>query len=497
MTKERVMKKIYMFYIAVIVWVVAGCYEDKGNYDYKTMPKVTVNGIESSYDVYVGAPFVITPEVVWEHGEPAHLTYAWRVNDVVISEEKNLDVTVGGVPVKAGLYAEYTIKDEDTGIEYILPFKVSVFSTFYSGWMLLADGGSKSELSYIRDDGEAFVDVYKTINGSDLPGGAYAMNEHWLPWSNEIGQVFIACQDGPDYSVELDGNSFEKMVATMDEFVGDVPAGFKPMSMNCVANYDYLVSNGKLYVRYIEATFDALYQDGLFPNFPYPGDYELAGWSTRGNLVFSNDVIYFDKATSSYLLARGGELSRFDYTNDSKQVFNPSDMGKTVLGGGPISSATPTDEYLTILKENEGSRAFVQKFQFGGWGAKKYTSQAEVEFPDPSIINEGTKFAVCQNRPYVYIASGQVLYVYNHKDNTLKPLRSDFGRGIREIAVCPTNYERLGIVLENASDATKSDFMELDVSVVGGGKTIEGKEHIGKFGVVVDMIYKIGSQWDI
>ena len=140
----------------------------------------------------------------------------------------------------------------------------------------------------------------------------------------------------------------------------------------------------------------------------------------------------------------------------------------------PISTENPTDEFLTVLKSNSENKAYVQKFRFSGWNAKTYRSISEVEFPDPSIINENTKFAVCQNRPYVYIASGNVLYVYNHKDNTVKPLRSDFGRTIRDIAVCPTNYERLGIALENADDTSKSDFMVLDVSVVGDGKTLEG-----------------------
>ena len=97
----------------------------------------------------------------------------------------------------------------------------------------------------------------------------------------------------------------------------------------------------------------------------------------------------------------------------------------------------------------------------------------------------------------MYIASGNVLYVYNHKDNSLKPLRSDFGRKILDIACCPTNFERLGVVLVNAGDASKSDFMELDVSVVGGGKTVEGMEHLGKFGPVVDIVYKVGNQWDV
>ena len=103
---------------------------------------------------------------------------------------------------------------------------------------------------------------------------------------------------------------------------------------------------------------------------------------------------------------------------------------------------------------------------------------------------------LCQNRPYVYIASGNTLYVYNHKDNTVKTLRDDFGRPIRDIAVCPTNYERLGIVLENAEDPGMSDFMVLDVSVVAGGKVVDGMEFYGRFGKVVDLKYKIGYQWD-
>ena len=88
------------------------------------------------------------------------------------------------------------------------------------------------------------------------------------------------------------------------------------------------------------------------------------------------------------------------------------------------------------------------------------------------------------------------MYVYNHEDNLVSPLR-DFTTGIREIALCPTNFERLAIAVENADDPSKSDFMILDVSVVGKGKLIEGTEVKGKCGRVVDIIYKIGDQADV
>ena len=28
-------------------------------------------------------------------------------------------------------------------------------------------------------------------------------------------------------------------------------------------------------------------------------------------------------------------------------------------------------------------------------------------------------------------------------------------------------------------------------------KTVEGMEHLGKFGPVVDIVYKVGNQWDV
>ena len=56
--------------------------------------------------------------------------------------------------------------------------------------MLLADKGNVSELSYVRDDGELYADIYKSVNGTDLAGGACALMEHWLPTSEEIGQIF-------------------------------------------------------------------------------------------------------------------------------------------------------------------------------------------------------------------------------------------------------------------------------------------------------------------
>ena len=493
------MKKSILFLILMIGWLIEGCYEDKGHYNYTQISGPVVTGIEKFYTVYDGGNFDIHPTITWTHGELENYTCSWKVDGIEVSNKSELTEEVKSLPVKANMYSEFTITDEDTGVEYITQFRVTVSSVYERGWLLLADQGTTSMLSLVRNDKTVYEDVYRLANDADLAGGAVGLYEHWTPWSEEVGQVFVACQNGPEYSVELDGNTFSKMVATKDEFVGDVPKDFKPMRMNCVTNYDYLISNGKLYVRNIQASYDALYQDGLFPNFPYPGDepYELSQWTARGNLLFSNEVLAFDKLSSSYMVFRNGSLSKFSNDYTEEPFFNPSNMNKTVLDGAAVATESPQDDYLVFLKSNTDNTIYVQKFLFYGWRSpKSFYSRGEVEFPEPGIINENTKFAFCQNRPYVYIASGNTLYVYNHQDNAVRVLRDDFGRPIRDIAVCPTNYERLGIVLENAEDPGMSDFMVLDVSVVAGGKVVDGMEFYGRFGKVVDLKYKIGYQWD-
>lgn len=493
------MKKSILFLILMIGWLIEGCYEDKGHYNYTQISGPVVTGIEKFYTVYDGGNFDIHPTITWTHGELENYTCSWKVDGIEVSNKSELTEEVKSLPVKANMYSEFTITDEDTGVEYITQFRVTVSSVYERGWLLLADQGTTSMLSLVRNDKTVYEDVYRLANDADLAGGAVGLYEHWTPWSEEVGQVFVACQNGPEYSVELDGSSLKKMVATKEEFVGGMPADFKPMSMNCIANYDCLVSNGKLYVRHVEASSSAMYQDGLFPNFPYQGDepYELSQWTARGNLLFSNEVLAFDKLSSSYMVFRNGSLSKFSNDYTEEPFFNPSNMNKTVLDGAAVDTESPQDDYLVFLKSNTDNTIYVQKFLFYGWRSpKSFYSRGEVEFPEPGIINENTKFAFCQNRPYVYIASGNTLYVYNHQDNAVRVLRDDFGRPIWDIAVCPTNYERLGIVLENAEDPGMSDFMVLDVSVVAGGKVVDGMEFYGRFGKVVDLKYKIGYQWD-
>lgn len=494
------MKKLLINICLLLLTVgLSCCYKDKGNYDYSSLPRPVISGIPETCTAYVNTQLQIPVTLEWPDGELKDVSYEWRVNNKVISTEKDLDIIVT-LDVKPGQCADFSVIDNESGVRTMKTFVMNVTTELAAGWFVLSNESDYSNLSFIREgDGLLYNNIYETANGEKLTKGVTVIKEHWLPWSEATGEVFIGLPHGPNYSLDLDGNSLKRIVYTKDEFLEGMPDNFAPTNMECVMNWDYLFSNGKLYKRYVERGSDANYNEGKFVRMPEPGDYELSNLTLRGNLVFSTDIIAFDLKTKSYKLIRNGEMQDFNYKDDSGKKFNPNNMGKTLIAGGVTSTDTPTDKFITILKGDDGNY-YVHNFKFSGWGKKMYTSENEREFPEPSLIKEDTKWAICKDRPYVYFTSGNDIYVYNYstEGNTVKKLGScHFDRPIKAIALYPIGYELLAVAVENSSDSSKSDFMLLNVSVVGDGAIVEGSKKEAVFGDVSMIVYKAGNQWTL
>lgn len=490
------MKSRFYIITLLIIFGFTSCYEDKGNYNYDTLTTVKIEGIPDPCNAFSGTNLKIPVNITYENGELTDVSYEWRVEGKVISTDKDLDILVN-FETKPGQYADFSVIDNKTGIRTIKTFTMNVTTEFSKGWLILSDNIDHSELSFIRYDGELYQNIYEKLNNEQLSPGAVCIKEHWLPWSGVNGEIFIGIPNGPNYSVEIDGNSLMRMVYSKDEFLEGKPDNFAPVNFDAVMNWDYMISNKKLYTRYVRSGLDAKYHEGRFVRLPVPGTYELSNITLRGNVVFSNDIIAFDNLSKSYKLIRNGEMDNFNYDNDPNKKFKPFNMGKTLLAGGAISVATPTDNFITILKGDD-NQYYVQKFKFSGWSNKSYTSLEELIFPNPELITQDTHWAICQNRPYVYFNSGNKLYAYNHTSNTIKELKGTTFKGnIRTIAINPTNYEELAIAVENPEQTNKCDFMLLNVSVVEDGKIIEGSLKEDILGNITNITYKVGSQWDI
>ena len=490
------MKNIYRILLFLAVLSLSSCYKDEGNYDYREMPKVTINGIPEKCEAFIGSNLKVPVEIVYENGAYEDVSYEWRLQGKVISTEKDLDVMVN-FEAKPNQYADFSVIDNATGLRTIKIFTMDVSTEFSKGWMILSNESDHSELSYIRPDGRLYDNIYEKLNGEKLSANAVQIKEHWLPWSDKTGEIFIGAPEGPNHAVELDGNTFKRMVYSKDEFLEGAPDNFAPVSFEAVGGWDYMFSNKKLYTRYIKDPFDANYHTGKFVRLPVPGDYELLPFTFKGNVMFSYEIFAFDALHKSYKVISDGVISDFNTSYDSEKAFNPTNMNKTLLTAGAISVESPVDIFVSMLKGDDG-KIYMQKFKFSGWSNKTFRSMEEKEFPNPELVKEDTQWAICMGRPYVYFNSGNKLYVYNHQANTVKELQgTKFDGKIKAIAICPTDPEELAVASVNKNDASRCDFMLLNVGVVQDGAMKPGTLKEAAFGNVRNITYKVGLQFDI
>lgn len=274
------MNKIYILLLALLV--MAGCYKDKGNYDYKTMYAIEIDGIDENkkYELWFGEPFTMPEPIIrFTDSTQAHddLSYQWKLDTFVVSTEKCLNVTFGIEPQGWNdIFGAFIVKDERTGISYSQRFRVTLLSNFTNGWMWMTENQGKAELNMLASSKKFFQNVYTAVNNRELGPKAYGVVEHFDAGLNANGVLVMAGGPGSDGPVELDWSNLRKEVWTGEEFVGgSLPEDLQEIKAACfIKNYSCLVSgSGKLYVRYSPGGY--LYQD-RYPDFPFYGDYKLS-----------------------------------------------------------------------------------------------------------------------------------------------------------------------------------------------------------------------------
>lgn len=513
-------KIIYLGILLALAF--SSCYKDKGHYDYKAINEVTISGIDEEYNVNVGEELLIRPELSYTLGENKNVSYRWRVDTVVISDSSVLKLTVN-LRVKAGYYGDFAVIDNETGVAYMKAFKLSVSSKYRSGWLLLSEADGAAKLDYVTEERELIDDIYYTINGERLPASCCRMAEDlYSSWyETALGQIVILSDEGTEKSVILDGSSFNQVVTLNQEFIdGKAPEGLIPMAYAVGGNYRYIIDQqGKVYAKYGQK---GLYQEGYFNQFPVLGDYKMLPFMSETVAMpgTRTGVLFFDVSNPEkgyqYMYADEGEVVAYDTTKDAQQHYDLIGMDKEVLAMGANNdiSGNGRNYFSVLLKARNENRYFVQSLGFGmTWGRTPWmASYYENEFPDPSIINEQSVFAVEFGRERIYIATGSKLYMYDmltgkkEQDEgftgttkAITPLY-DFGEGktIKSISMGfspDRGIFELGVAVENGNSG---DFYLMDVSSEGISSpwncTIF-KAFEGAMGKPYQVMYKVGDPW--
>lgn len=155
----------YIIYglLVTLLGFVGSCADDKGNYDYRAINELVITGIESG-SMYRKIAHVdtlrISPEVKNLAGTEGEYAYEWKfipgnadkdkgadTVNYVVATTKNLDLPI---TLKAGSYTcFYSVKDNETGINWSQKFYLQVSSLTSEGWMVLCEQDGQSRMDMV------------------------------------------------------------------------------------------------------------------------------------------------------------------------------------------------------------------------------------------------------------------------------------------------------------------------------------------------------------
>lgn len=456
------MKFLYALFLLAWMTILAGCFDDKGNYEYLKTDDIVIR--YPMYDVFVNTKeaLSISPQYASKSELPldrSTLTFEWKIGKEVISSDSVLKIPSVELPIGSHR-SMFSVIDGRTGIRYVQTFNVQVQSKYENGWMALYRKGGVSDFAYIkgvkRYDYEIYdyvwdwsVDdsVYLKMNGTPLPAGCKKLADHgYKPDKFNAGGVTII-HDGPDGGIELNGFTLIKDYTVRDLFLEEtLPDGFELKDIVYAGSGIYaLGENGDVYAgRYIDQVFWAsrlshlashldgkkLNIDHFIPTEFYQSSFVWLMYSDQERRFLSvydddyeifnpdpdsgaNDPEFWKSGTFMYNTYHGNLQGAY------KDFVSLDNMTMDVIASGYVNTGAGLHNasYLLVLQDQDGNY-FLQKhldeldrYIPASVVTPLYHKQAPFF---KGLVNKNSQFVINARYPYdVFFSSGGVIYGFD------------------------------------------------------------------------------------
>ena len=341
-----------IYIIIASIFLLASCYEDKGNYIYHEINELTLEGIEPTYDVDIDDTLKIVPQLKGTlYSDTSRFSYRWEINRKVVSEEKDVYYRAKYLGTKL---CRFIARDKDTDVETSQSFDLNVSSaTAGDAIMVLSNYKNGGEISYKRIDREGtnFVPNYY-LNRTGEPLGSNPKSLHRCYYSfGGLSGIQVLTDEGLRC---LNHNTLDKYSAgdfiDVNFFLDYTPAypvpempdykvesvehiigmwNFNPYGGINRATYMAMVSGGRYYFGYwtsysksvyvareselggkLSPIFFSAYRKPDLPPAGKPSTLVFAGYSISSYTILFDES--FDKFMYSYFGGTPRKIEAFD-----------------------------------------------------------------------------------------------------------------------------------------------------------------------------------------
>ena len=348
----------------------AGCYEDKGNYDYRDVNEVLVK-VQKLYAVRkANLTYVIRPDIVQSVAtDTTNLKFEWWHNTGSNQQKGTLVSTADTIAIKIDPslsnmpyrhFMRLYITDRMTGAQYMFPVELEVVKPYEGAWMVLhqgPDGVAKlGAVTYIGENIDIIDDAYFEESGQKLTGKpsklgvAISYSGYYTVPSYRPSCLFFCFTDNPAESGALMPESAFRLYGSPETFI--YPAHRASFDIKNIVTCDgsgrarMMISGGHIFQG-------SLYNRSMYRVNPDPlgitGDVEIThgcciGWTqvafdSKGkrfiHLYSTNSAMYDDFNEPGENTAMYSSIRHSDYSLPEPDPNNlPEDEEMVYLGPG-------------------------------------------------------------------------------------------------------------------------------------------------------------------
>ncbi|MCQ4874671.1 PKD-like family lipoprotein [Butyricimonas paravirosa] len=530
--------------------LLASCYDDKGNYDYKEINVLNVT-LDEVYSVRLDKDTIvtITPKLsqslqdneenlgyTWLYSTINHNFYGSRDLDTIGREQSlyfHVDPNVKNL--KYEHYFRVNVYDEITGIEYPVNTMIKLIKPYDGAWMVLHSKNGQTELGSIEYIGENIVvqeDAYYKESGKRFAGkplclGQYTTSCKYYGTGSSWNMFYVLTDNSKEAGVYCQWKKFEKkdslsrMVAPMAQTGFDFQ-NIKMMDGDGSASALLLSGGGVLYQI---PRAGKVYK----PKLDLKGDvkitlaskiinnalvYDEAGhrfafyYNTSDGLgVKKYDPLYFSEGEENADLVKAIPIRDGNATGADPNKLSPSQK-VLYVGTGYQYDQGWSNMYGYALAKSE-DKCFVYEFNPRGFNsADEKSFNAYYQIDIPKGLGEDVCFA--STPPYsgiIFYASGNTVYrldfkqaggkatvVYTHTGGKVTKMKFARRKAPSEGLYDAYQFDllrSLGVSFDMGNG--KSDFVILNLSATGSigadSESYPATQIYSDFGEIADFVF--------
>lgn len=517
------MRAFYLIWLAVLGFLLPGCFKDKGNYTYTEQNKITIENIPTEIDVLMNVDTLkLNPKIVSsEEGEIAegneNYSYVYasdgkvetgKMNYVALdsSYPKNLKYFVKLAPKDYNF--KFIVTDKRSGVQTVKPFKLKVKSSVSQGWMVLCNEG---EAKRVRLDMISVVSETRTAQAFDIGktlGLPEIQNARKLCFEPNFFRPKIGIlTDDYGYNLEAETLGSGKEYNMLNDF-GNKKENCKPQTIR--SSTSYMVAVDGVNNAY------ALNASVAGPAYGFPVNTtqsnRLAEFKVSEQFVGDPRVtertgliLFYDITNKRFMeWSQGHEFTTIPISAPAMPIFDYN-TGKNLVYMEATKYGDAT-AYSLLEKNGQYSLYGITFIKSGTYGKFEQSYYADLNIPD---LNQAKYFAFHSTLPLMFYAIGSKIYQFdlftkevklmltlnsNEKLTMLKfnLFRYDYRKATDELTLQYLNQQYnliLGITDNNLPEKSNGILRFYNVPPLNAPLTIAGPEYKG-FAEIVDVKFR-------